>query len=223
MSSILSNMQVDSIAVLTVCIFTEIGSQTLMSDISTISPVLPSTPQLEDLPSACFARSSVITRITLLPQFSIRVLGITSKAAASPSKGLCWIFWMIFAFWMRALPIAISDAPPPGTILGSVTSCLATCIASCRFLSISLRTSLPAPRRSTVQALGFLHSSKKVKYSSPIFLTSKRPQFLPTCSSLRSAGSLMTVAPTARAILLLSVFRRRRRTEIPALIRKCWA
>ena len=39
------------------------------------------------------------------------------------------------------------------------------------------------PRRRIVQALGFLHFVRKVKYSSPIFRISNRPHFVPTSRS----------------------------------------
>ena len=62
------------------------------------------------------------------------------------------------------------------------------------------------PLSMTVQAFGFSHSVRKVKYSSPIFLISKRPHLVPTSSSFSSSGRWTMVAPTAFAIRLLSVF-----------------
>jgi len=43
-------------------------------------------------------------------------------------------------------------APPPGTILGLINRFLATAKQSCKFLSISLRTSLEAPLNNIEQA-----------------------------------------------------------------------
>lgn len=48
-------------------------------------------------------------------------------------------------------------------------------IASARLRSTSFKTSLLAPLNKIVQAFGLLHSVKKVKYSSPIFLISNKP------------------------------------------------
>mmetsp|Transcript_13714 Transcript_13714/g.42884 ORF Transcript_13714/g.42884 Transcript_13714/m.42884 type:complete len:204 (+) Transcript_13714:543-1154(+) len=99
----------------------------------------------------------------------------------------------------------------------------ATHMASSKLRSTSLSTSFDAPRSRIVHALGASQSTKNVKYSSPIFATSKRPQPVPTSDSLSSSGRLTIVAPTARAMRLLSVLRIRRRTVTPALTRKCCA
>ena len=72
-----------------------------------------------------------------------------------------------------------------------------------------------------MQALGSLQPVRKVKYSSPIFSISKRPQRVPTSVSCRSSSRLTMVAPVARAILLLSVLRTRRRAVMLALTKKC--
>mmetsp|Transcript_17104 Transcript_17104/g.49580 ORF Transcript_17104/g.49580 Transcript_17104/m.49580 type:complete len:204 (+) Transcript_17104:939-1550(+) len=99
----------------------------------------------------------------------------------------------------------------------------ATHMASRRLRSTSLSTSLDAPRRRMVHAFGSWQSTKKVKYSSPILVTSKRPQRVPTSVSLISSGRFTMVAPQARAMRLLSVLRMRRSTVMPALTRKCCA
>jgi len=101
---------------------------------------------------------------------------------------------------------SISMAPPPGTNFGLTKMFLATAKQSWRFLSISLRTSLLAPLNKILQASGSLQSTMKVKYSSPIFLISKVPQFLPTSLSWSSSGLLTILAPETLAIRLLSVF-----------------
>ena len=61
----------------------------------------------------------------------------------------------------------------------------------------SFRISLLAPLRTMVQALGLLHSTRYVKYSSPIFRTSNKPQPVPTSDSLSSSVRLQITAPTA--------------------------
>mmetsp|Transcript_10364 Transcript_10364/g.36110 ORF Transcript_10364/g.36110 Transcript_10364/m.36110 type:complete len:240 (+) Transcript_10364:846-1565(+) len=60
----------------------------------------------------------------------------------------------------------------------------------------------------------------KLKYSSPIFCTSKIPAPVPMSLSLISSTRLTIVAPTARAIRLLSVFRNRRIADIPCFAKK---
>mmetsp|Transcript_45497 Transcript_45497/g.114561 ORF Transcript_45497/g.114561 Transcript_45497/m.114561 type:complete len:205 (-) Transcript_45497:718-1332(-) len=99
----------------------------------------------------------------------------------------------------------------------------ATQKASCKFRSISLRTSREAPRRRTEQALGSSHCVMKVKYSSPIFLIWKSPHLLPTIDSVNSSVRLQIIAPVQRAMRLLSVFLIRRITEMFAFKRKCCA
>ena len=99
----------------------------------------------------------------------------------------------------------------------------ATDIASWRFRSISLRISFEGPRRRIVHALGTLHFRIKVKYSSPIFSISKRPHWVPMSDSWRSSTRLTIVAPVARAMRLLSVFRTRLNAVTLCLTRKCWA
>ncbi len=84
-------------------------------------------------------------------------------------------------------------------------------MASCRFRSISLRTSFEGPRRRMVQALGLRHWVMKVKYSSPIFEISKSPHWVPMSEAVRSSTRFTIVAPVARAMRLLSVLRTRRR------------
>mmetsp|Transcript_26210 Transcript_26210/g.73546 ORF Transcript_26210/g.73546 Transcript_26210/m.73546 type:complete len:210 (+) Transcript_26210:520-1149(+) len=106
---------------------------------------------------------------------------------------------------------------------GSNKMFLATQKASCKLRSISLSTSLDAPRRITEHALGSSHSVMKVKYSSPIFLIWKRPHLVPTMDSTSSSVRLQICAPVTRAMRLLSVFRIRRITEMLAFRRKCCA
>lgn len=62
---------------------------------------------------------------------------------------------------------------------------------------LTARISLLAPRSSTVQALGSLHSVTKVKYSSPICLTWNNPAPVPTSSSRSSSVRLAMRPPHA--------------------------
>jgi hypothetical protein len=87
------------------------------------------------------------------------------------------------AFSLIFFEISISTAPPPGINYGFVAKFLQTARASCKFLSISLRVSFDPPLKMIEQAHGFLQSTKYVKYSSPIYLTSKRPQPVPISDS----------------------------------------
>mmetsp|Transcript_4233 Transcript_4233/g.12171 ORF Transcript_4233/g.12171 Transcript_4233/m.12171 type:complete len:232 (-) Transcript_4233:716-1411(-) len=130
---------------------------------------------------------------------------------------------MALAFSFSRAASSISVAPPPGSMRGSKMMLRATQKASCKFRSISLRTSREAPLNNTEQALGSSHSVMKVKYSSPIFLIEKRPHFVPTMFSVSSSVRLQICAPVTRAMRLLSVFLMRRITEIFALSRKCCA
>lgn len=111
-----------------------------------------------------FTLSSVRILMTLAPQFSARVLGITSRAFAMALYVHCCTPCMLLLFPNKAWDMAISTAPPPGTKRASKRTFLATFMASRRFLSVSFKTSLLAPLNKTVQAFGSLQSSKKAKY-----------------------------------------------------------
>ena len=65
----------------------------------------------------------------------------------------------------------------------------------------SWRMSLLAPRSTMVQALGSRHSTRYVKYSSPIFRTSKRPHPVPMSDSFTSSVRLHIVAPHALCVV----------------------
>eukprot|EP00835_Amoeboradix_gromovi_P001928 NODE_98_length_21025_cov_0.475055.p17 type:complete len:100 gc:universal NODE_98_length_21025_cov_0.475055:18563-18264(-) len=82
----------------------------------------------------------------------------------------------------------------------------ATQRASCKFLSNSLIMSFAGPRNMMVHAFRFMHSSMKVKYSSPIWVTLKSLQFNPTSDSTNSSGLLTMRAPQTRCNLKLSDF-----------------
>lgn len=60
-------------------------------------------------------------------------------------------------------------------------------------------------------------------YSSPSFSMLKSPQRVPMSDSRRSSRRLTIVAPTARAIRLVSDLRTRRRAEMFALCSQCCA
>jgi hypothetical protein len=156
---------------------------------------------------------------------------MTSIASATALKGHPSTPTMVLAFACRPTLIAISVAPPPGASMGLNMTLRATDIASARLRSISFKMSFEGPRSKMVQALGERHSVRKVKYlqknvmqknkstlylthSSPIFSMLKRPHFVPTSDSLRSSTRLTMVAPTAKAMRLLSDLRTRRIAEI---------
>lgn len=142
------------------------GSHTSDYLTSTTSPVNPSTPQSDSSSNLvpyysilfhivlCLALNSVTVLITLTPQFSINVLGITSNAYAKANLGHYATPYSEAAVLAREVATAISVAPPPGNNLGSIIIFLATHIASYKFLSISFNTSLDAPLNTIVQALG---------------------------------------------------------------------
>mmetsp|Transcript_8534 Transcript_8534/g.19377 ORF Transcript_8534/g.19377 Transcript_8534/m.19377 type:complete len:324 (-) Transcript_8534:1002-1973(-) len=219
-SSMRRIMQAASIEVLRVCTFTLYGSQMPSSFMSASCPVLPSMPHVESSNFLCLARSMVIWRIMFAPQFWARVRGMTSRALPRLTKGPVWMPSSDSGpCRASSWAMAISVAPPPGSRKGSNTTLRITCMASPRFRSISLSTSLEPPRRRTVHALGSLHSVRKAKYSEPIFFTSKRPQRVPTSSGRISSGRCTMVAPVARAIRLLSVLRIRRKAVMLALTR----
>ena len=103
MSSILSNIQLLSIAVLITCLFTINGSQTFASLMSAMTPLLPSIPHVQrESPDACFARNAVNNRMGEPPQFSINVRGITSNACATALNGNCWTPSMDLDFTVNA-------------------------------------------------------------------------------------------------------------------------
>lgn len=172
-------------AVLIVCIFTASGSQIPNLCISTNWPVSPSIPHVKWSGCWwCFARKVVNCFTTFPPQFWINVRGIISKARLTALYGyfstllknssLLWPSLLLLASnalqrtWMISihhrrefyLDKAISTAPPPGVKRGSSMTFRVTCIASLKFRSNSFKTSLFAPRRMMVQALGFRHRSK---------------------------------------------------------------
>lgn len=166
---------------------------------------------------------------------------MTSKLSAIALNGHASAPSTLLAFWVRRTLTAISVAPPPGASRGLKKTFRATAMASARLRSISFRMSLEGPRRRIVHALGDVHSVRKVKYlgrdiiyhefkimkvrkpmdtdSSPSFSMLKRPHSVPTSASRRSSTRLTTVAPTARAMRLLSDLRTRRKAVIPAFIR----
>mmetsp|Transcript_10356 Transcript_10356/g.26559 ORF Transcript_10356/g.26559 Transcript_10356/m.26559 type:complete len:238 (+) Transcript_10356:362-1075(+) len=184
-------------------------------------PVLPSMPTVQSASVAWCARSLVIVRITLAPQFCASVRGMTSSVAATARYAHCSVPITPSALSLSLRDTAISIAPPPGTSRGSMHTLRATPIASARLRSTSFRMSLEGPRSMMVHALGSTQSITKLKYSSPIFFTSNSPAMVPTSSGRISSGRLTMVAPAARAMRLLSVLRRRRMALMPALIRWC--
>jgi hypothetical protein len=157
----------------------------------------------------------------LLPEFWMSVRGMTSIASATALYGHCATPSISLPLLSSPTAIAISVAPPPGHSLEFHITFLATPIASCRFRSISLRMSFEGPRSRMVQALGFLHSVRKVKYSSPILEISNRPHCVPMSDSAAAKTELTMVAPVARATRLLSVLRTRRMAVMLCLTRKC--
>lgn len=209
MSSTRSKSVADSIAVLSVWILTLADSSNPYVRMSTTLPVSPSMPYMCS-PAACLARSSVSARIAFPPQFWISVRGMTSRASAMALYGAPATPGIDLAFSDSATLIAISVAPPPGASRGLNTTLRATDMASARLRSISFRMSFDGPRSRIVHALGDLQSSRKVKYSSPSFSMWNRPHPVPTSESRRSSTRLTIVAPTARAIRLLSDFLTRR-------------
>lgn len=189
-------------------------------------------------------RSSVRTRIAFPPAFWTSVRGMTSMASATALNGHPSTPWMLRALTWRPTLMAISVAPPPGANIGLKKTFRATDMASARLRSISFRMSFEGPRRRIVHAFGVLHSVRNVKYlskegamrfsehmrdgcvqtySSPIFSMLKSPHFVPTSDSRRSSTRFTMVAPTARAMRLLSDLRTRRSADTLALYKKCCA
>mmetsp|Transcript_7409 Transcript_7409/g.12508 ORF Transcript_7409/g.12508 Transcript_7409/m.12508 type:complete len:217 (+) Transcript_7409:319-969(+) len=214
-----SSIDADSTAVLIVCSLTTTGSHTPISVMSASTPFSPSMPHVGLAPPACLARSCVWTRMMSAPQFSSRVRLITSRlvpaALYAPAiTGSCSLDCSI-----SFCASVISMAPPPGTSRGSMMIVRTQFIASPRLRSISLSTSFDAPRSTIEHALGASQSTIHVKYVSPIFCTSKRPQPLPMSFSWISEVRCTIVAPVARATRLLSVLRTRRNTEMFAFCR----
>ena len=72
-------------------------------------------------------------------------------------------------------------------------------------------------------ALGSLHCSTKVTYSSPFFLTLKSLAPVSMSSSLILSLRLAMVVLQGLAILPLSLFLSLRTAVTPALLRTCWA
>mmetsp|Transcript_38019 Transcript_38019/g.96161 ORF Transcript_38019/g.96161 Transcript_38019/m.96161 type:complete len:264 (-) Transcript_38019:681-1472(-) len=161
--------------------------------------------------------------MTLAPQFCASVRGMTSTAVPTARYAHASVPSTPAALLARPWLMASSHAPPPGTRRGSTQMLRATPMASTRLRSTSLRMSLDAPRSTMEHALGALQSTTKEKNSSPILTTSNRPAPVPMSLSRISSVLCTMVAPHARAMRLLSVLRRRRMAEMPALVRKCAA
>ena len=87
----------------------------------------------------------------------------TGQSAGTAERG--GSTWAASAFWWRARETAISQAPPPGTRRGSLTTFLATCMASSRLRSIC-RTQ-PRHQRSSMSVSPATHKPVSARPEAP--------------------------------------------------------
>jgi hypothetical protein len=96
--------------------------------------------------------------IGLYPEFSAKVIGISSKASAKALTAYYSIPSILSACYETSMAHASSVAPPPPTTLLFLTMFLTTQIASNKHLFASSQMVLDPPLISTVTAFEFSHS-----------------------------------------------------------------
>merc|ERR1719347_2153269 len=115
------------------------------------------TPKAGLLSATCLDLISVSVVMGSRPQFSARARGTDSRASAKERNAYCSIVLMLSASLETAIAQEISEAPPPYTILLSLTRFRTTHSASCIERLASSMIILVPPRRKIVTALLFLH------------------------------------------------------------------
>jgi len=103
--------------------------------------------------------------IGLNPEFSARVIGISSNASAKALTAYYSIPSILSAYWDTSIAHASSVAPPPPTTLLFFTMFLTTHIASNKHLFASSQIVLDPPLIKTVTAFEFSHSYIKRTFS----------------------------------------------------------
>merc|ERR1719389_706731 len=111
-----------------------------------------STPRKGQSWATCAALTAVSSAMGLSPEFSARAMGTSSSASAKARIAYCSGPVAASAALLTATEHAISAAPPPYTILLSLTRLRTTHIASCKLLFASSTIILLPPRTSTVTA-----------------------------------------------------------------------
>lgn len=96
--------------------------------------------------------------IGLNPEFSAKVIGISSKASANALTAYCSIPSILSAYYETSIAQASSVAPPPPTTLLFLTMFLTTQMASNKHLFASSHIVLDPPLIKTVTAFEFSHS-----------------------------------------------------------------
>ena len=155
--------------------------------------------------SACLAFDCERAFNGFKPEFSARDMGICSRASANALTAYCSVESMVLAWLWIAKLQAISEAPPPQTILLHLIRVVTTHKASWRDLVASSTIILDPPRIKTVTALQFEHSSTTSIFSSPVPKWSSLilPAF-PNFSAVTSSNLGMILAPVAIATSSMS-------------------
>mmetsp|Transcript_12426 Transcript_12426/g.30958 ORF Transcript_12426/g.30958 Transcript_12426/m.30958 type:complete len:215 (-) Transcript_12426:606-1250(-) len=134
-------------------------SNTPCSFMSFVPLCIQSTPR-KDLPSRiCMALTAATVSIELRPEFSASAPGVISRASANARIAYCSMEPTLSDSSMILMEHAISEAPPPYTILLVRTKLRTTQIASWRERLASSMTILFPPRTNTVTAFEFGQSS----------------------------------------------------------------
>ena len=95
--------------------------------------------------------------IGLNPEFSAKVIGISSKASANSLTSCCSIPSILLAYYETSIAQVSSVAPPPPTTLLFLTMFLTTQIASNKHLFASSQIVLDPTIIKTVTAFEFSH------------------------------------------------------------------
>ena len=154
------------------------------------------------------------------PAFSASVLGTISSESANASIASCSLPPTFVAKLRRTFAISASVAPPPATILLSLTTSATTDNASFMALSAS-STIRSSPARTRIATdRGSLHFSTKIILSSPTLRSSTRPAS-PKSVLFMSSSLVMTFPPVARASFSISDCLTLRATKMPSFAKKC--
>jgi hypothetical protein len=160
-------------------------------------PLLILTPAFFS-PNSCLCLKSVTTLMLLSPAFSASVVGITSMASAKAFQQMASAPVRLRDWWLRALAMAISGAPPPAMRAFFLTRHRMTQRASWRLRSASSRMRVLAPRQ-TIETV-----CPAPLCVTPVTLTIREPEAW--ASSMSSAEpSLSSVKESMSAIGLQPV------------------
>ena len=159
MSSILRIILTSCVAKLNCC-FLPISVSIIFNSFMSLVPNPKQSMPSDVIPvSSCRDFTLATDSMGLYPEFSASAMGIESIASANALTAYCSRLDTLSAASATAMEQAISQAPPPYTILLSLTRFLTTQRASCMLLFASSIIILLPPLRKMVTAFVFWHSS----------------------------------------------------------------